>query len=302
MSSLGMSEVADLRNCRTRTRSTSAAGTSTTATTRSAAARATTTPTPTSCRSACTKVAGSHTHQGRLRHPPDQLRNPEHRQHPAATPATPPGRRASTTSANRPRGDGYASFLLGVVERFLELPAVPLVEAVLLRLLTSQDDWKVTRRLTLNLGFRWDLNDPQYEKWNRMNGLSIRRSPARSHRAVAANVSALQAAGRIPANLTAQYAALSNLKGGLTFAGVNGVGSSPYRAATRTTSNRASASPIRSATSWCCAAVSACTTRTRTTTTQQTNGFSTSTSIVNSNDGGRTPIPTSCPTRIRTAF
>ena len=32
-----------------------------------------------------------------------------------------------------------------------------------------QDDWRLTDRLTLNLGLRWDLNSPVYEEENRLN-------------------------------------------------------------------------------------------------------------------------------------
>ncbi len=32
-----------------------------------------------------------------------------------------------------------------------------------------QDDWKISRKLTLNLGFRWDLNLPAVERYNRIN-------------------------------------------------------------------------------------------------------------------------------------
>ncbi|MGH9722737.1 MAG: carboxypeptidase regulatory-like domain-containing protein, partial [Bryobacteraceae bacterium] len=69
------------------------------------------------------------------------------------------------------------------------------------------DDWRVTNRLTLNLGFRWDFNRAPDERFDRLN-----RSFDRS----AVN----------PANQLVDRARFGNvpeLRGGLLFAGVNGV-------------------------------------------------------------------------------
>ena len=185
-------------------------------------------------------------------------------------------------------GDSYASFLLGLVGGSSSYPLYPWWKQYYAAPYV-QDDWKVSRRLTLNLGLRWDFNGPQFEKWNRMNGPfdPTVASPIASQ--VAANVAALNAAGSIPANLASQYANLANLKGGITFAGVNGQGRSPFTLRKTGFEPRVGfayqlgeklvmrggfglyhSNPDNSI--------------------QQTNGFSTSTSLVNSNDGGRTPI------------
>src|ERR1035441_1374043 len=185
-------------------------------------------------------------------------------------------------------GDGYASFLLGLTSGSSNYPLFPWNKQYYYAPYV-QDDWKVSRRLTLNLGLRWDFNAPQFEKWNRQNGPfdPTVASPIASQ--VAANVAALNAAGSIPADLAAQYANLANLKGGITFAGVNGQGRSPFalrktgfeprlglayqlgeKLVMRGGFGLYHSNPDNSI--------------------QQTNGFSTSTSLVNSNDGGRTPI------------
>lgn len=106
-------------------------------------------------------------------------------------------------------GDGYASFLLGAAASgtadfnvrpfFRNWYLAPFV----------QDDWKVTRRLTLNLGLRWDLNTTPTEKYNRLVAGFDRDSASPIARAIS------------PENLTL-YPSLRNLKGGLRFTGVNG--------------------------------------------------------------------------------
>jgi hypothetical protein len=120
------------------------------------------------------------------------------------------------SNANANTGDGYASFLLGGVSGSTNYPLFPWWKQHYIAIY-AQDDWKVSRRLTLNLGLRYDLNQPAYEKWNRMNGPFDPKiaSPVKIDPSV---VSKLQAAG-VPAN---QIANLQNLKGGITFAGLNG--------------------------------------------------------------------------------
>jgi hypothetical protein len=69
------------------------------------------------------------------------------------------------------------------------------------------DDWRVSNKLSLSLGFRWDFNMAADERFNRLN---------RSFDRAATNpVNAM-------VNKT-QFPALPTLRGGLLFAGVNGV-------------------------------------------------------------------------------
>ena len=105
-------------------------------------------------------------------------------------------------------GDAYASFLIGGVEGVSNYPVYPFFRQWYFAPY-FQDDWKVNRRLTINVGLRWDYNLAPDEKYNRIN---------RGFNAGATS----PIAAMIPAASLALYPNLRNLKGGLEFAGVNG--------------------------------------------------------------------------------
>ncbi len=108
-------------------------------------------------------------------------------------------------------GDSFASFLLGLpggtgTNRSF-YPLFPFYQNWYTALF-FQDDYRVSRKLTLNLGVRYDINMPATEKYNRINrGLDpTAAAPYKS---------------QIPANLLITPS-LQNLAGGLNFAGVGG--------------------------------------------------------------------------------
>jgi Carboxypeptidase regulatory-like domain/TonB dependent receptor len=70
---------------------------------------------------------------------------------------------------NIPGGDSMASFLMGQFQSgFYEIQFRPASENYQYAAF-AQDNWKVTSKLTLNLGLRYDVSLPRTERFNRMN-------------------------------------------------------------------------------------------------------------------------------------
>ncbi len=110
-------------------------------------------------------------------------------------------------SASATAGFGFASFLLGAgsdgnfYQNWKNVASQSFYQAFYI-----QDDWRITRKLTLNLGVRYDFDTPRTERYNRMSWFD----PS------------------ITSPLAARVPAFPNLKGGLRFVGVDGNNRSQY--------------------------------------------------------------------------
>ena len=73
----------------------------------------------------------------------------------------------TATSASSTGGNSFASFLLGQVDTFsIDLQTSVLRPRDHVQEYFVQDDWRITPKLTANLGVRWTLNNPSTEKNN----------------------------------------------------------------------------------------------------------------------------------------
>lgn len=118
-------------------------------------------------------------------------------------------------AAASPIGQGLASFLLGLPTGGFADRNPSFAETSKYAALFLQDDWKLSRKLTANLGLRWEVEVPTTERYNRsvrgFDFTTVSPVAARAMAAYAANPIAELPAGRFRPT------------GGLLFAGVNGV-------------------------------------------------------------------------------
>jgi hypothetical protein len=96
-------------------------------------------------------------------------------------------------------GNAIASLLLGFPNSGAIHATEPLDRRTGYEGLFVQDDWKVARNITLNIGVRWEAHNPRYDASNRQNGFS-----------------------------TNQINPVSNTAGVVTFAGIGGMGIHVY--------------------------------------------------------------------------
>ena len=172
--------------------------------------------------------------------------------------------RSTLNSTSNLEGSAWASFLLGapasgsvpvnLFPHYYWNYAAPWI----------QDDWRVTNKLTVNLGFRWDFNSPVHESENRLNY------------AFDPNI-----VNPISATIG------QTVHGAVTFLGVNGNPTTPWKFDWHDWQPRAGAAYQLNDKTVLRGGYG----RYFENPTGQgfTNGFSTSTSLISSTDGGRTP-------------
>lgn len=119
-------------------------------------------------------------------------------------------RQLDTSNSNVPGGQQFASFLLGIATGGTIDRNTSRSNQTLYQGFFFQDDWKATRKLTLNLGVRWEMENATTERFNR-NIISF--DPA-----VASPVEAAAKAAYAASPIAEVPVSGFNVKGGLLFA------------------------------------------------------------------------------------
>src|ERR1022692_1699226 len=118
----------------------------------------------------------------------------------------------SASVASSTSGYGFATLLLGTPSSGSMNVNSNVAAQTLYHALYVEDNWRVTNRLTLNLGLRYDYQTPLTERFNRLN---------RGFNFNVANPIAQQAQAAYAQNPIPQLSVLT-VNGGLEFAGING--------------------------------------------------------------------------------
>ena len=123
-------------------------------------------------------------------------------------------------AAPSPIGQELAALLLGVPDGQMDRTATSAFQDKFLGLF-FQDDWRVNSRLTLNMGLRYEYEDPITERFDRL---------VAGYDFITANPIESQARANYAANPLAEIApAAFRTTGGLNFVSRNGQGRSPFK-------------------------------------------------------------------------
>lgn len=114
-----------------------------------------------------------------------------------------------------PNGQGIASFLLGIPTGGFSDSNASKAEHSAFYAAFIQDDWRIRRNLTLNLGMRWEVETPVTERYNR-SSRDFDFATANPIQAAAQAAYALTPIAELPASAF-------RTPGGLTFLGANGL-------------------------------------------------------------------------------